>query len=277
MIQEQVNPFGFPAEVTYETLEPISNYLETAYQTYCECVDIFNVSQDSNSVVNRLSKYFETGPIAYEVLFSSASAAINNLTHLHNLIYERIKDSQKNVPIETIASISRVVLISTSRLLYVLLPPTFEQKAEHLQKVLGANFDSEDRYLQKAKDFKSIVNFKEQPKPPSENPGVKISDTQMIHKAMEYVIKHISGLNGWEDDNGTSQEKMTWMWNSWSGLAHGLFWPLQRPNSTGYVSSEVMPGNYPKDFELLTTLVWKAMEELRNACKHPTSTQQEAI
>ena len=62
-----------------------------------------------------------------------------------------INGKQEIVPLESIASISRVVLISSSRILYVLLPNDDEERKEHFREVQAANFYSEDVYLKKHK------------------------------------------------------------------------------------------------------------------------------
>ena len=55
------------------------------------------------------------------------------------------------------------------------------------------------------------------------------------------------------------------MWNSWSGLVHGLYWPVKLPGRSKVVSSTVMPGYYANDFVMLTGLAFMAVEHCRDA------------
>lgn len=229
---------------------------------------------DRNSPVSSLVNSSSFQPDAGNILLSSAETAVSNLTFLCNLMHRCIHEELEMVPLESIAAISRVVLISSSPILYVLHPTDEGEQRDHLREVQAANFYSEDMYLKRAEKFAVLLDYKEERRPRSENPGQKITDTAMLKRAMDYVIDHVYGSDTDSIKDSTGEEKIAWMWNVWSGQAHGLYWPLMRPNRTGYVSSEIMPGEYPVELNLLTTLTWRAMETLRDACMPPTSNQQ---
>lgn len=270
-----INSFGISEDATEESYRELFHNAYTAWEKFIELVKFLEGNGlAKSSAMYRLSVSSSFQPSAYEILISSAATAVSNLSFLGNLMLDCINGKREIVPLESIASISRVVLISSSRILYVLHPNDDEERKEHLREVQAANFYSEDVYLKKAQHFTVLQDYKEKKRPQNENPGKKITDTEMLNRAMSYVINHVYDLDAEPIKSELSKEKMIWMWNIWSGQAHGLYWPMKRPNRTGYISSETMPGEYPVDLELLTALTWRAIKVLRDACKFPASPQQ---
>lgn len=215
------------------------------------------------TLIHQLSVGFtseDSHPLSH--LGSSAECCVSNLMFLDGLISD-YKENGTHYSTWAIGSVSRSVLISAARILYVLLPDSLETKQENFEKIHFSNLRSRQKYQKVADDFTysnpynphfGIVDI---PK------GSGISDTDMTDEAIKYVNKNI--YSGSVESSGAVVERISMMWNIWSGLTHGMEWPTMLPNKLDERSSSIMPGNYMVDFALLSALVLTAIQQLRDA------------
>lgn len=80
---------------------------------------------------------------------------------------------------------------------------------------------------------------------------------------MTYVLENVYRINPLEETMFT--ESVKWMWNTWSGLAHGLEWPTRLPNTDKGYGYEVIPGIYATDFFVLSMLALTAIIKCHDA------------
>lgn len=224
-----------------------------------------NVPRDGfeGTVLHQLAQdYLEEDTYPYSHLGSSAECCVNNLGLISALI-DLYQNTGFHVPIWTIGSVSRSVLISACRILYVLLPTSPEERKANLLKIHNSNLKSRRRYERVSQNFITLSALHRSYEPSSLSTNSGISDTMMTELAVTYVIDNANLVA--EHQSSTLKDYVAWMWNSWSGLAHGMEWPTSLPNLQGTRNSRLMPGNYSMDLLILSVLALKAVELCRDA------------
>lgn len=258
-----LNSFGI-TPIDQDSIDSSRTNIEKVQRTWQE-VAAANVPAlgTEGTLLYRLSHGYnseDTTPLAH--LATSAECCVNNLAFLWNLLYDQLTTGQ-HVPIWAIGSISRSVLISACRILYVLLPESFEDQKKNLDRIHYSNINSRNRYQRASDTFISLVKLKTPfdivPVPRE----YRISETEMTEAAVAYVIDYAELRS--ETQSATANEYLKWMWNSWSGLAHGMEWPTRLPNQSGIRSSALMPGQYAIDFQILSALAYMALDHCRDA------------
>lgn len=263
----QLHSFGF-TDANQAHLKETRSSFSSAYKFwlevyYYQAQNGIDPLGNEGTLLHHLSEGYdpqEPTPLAH--LATSAECCIYNMV----LLLDLIEDYQnKNLSISTwaIGSISRSVLISASRILYVLSPDSLDEKKSNLQRVHIANLRSRDRYQKVAQEFTVSRSYNPYFSIDEYPVGRGINDSDMTKLAIDYLIKYID-LDS-DAFSASATERIKMMWNIWSGQAHGMEWPTMLDNKEGSRSSSLMPGDYPLDFLLLSGLVLLAMHHCRDA------------
>lgn len=179
----------------------------------------------------------------------------------------------------TMAPLARSVLVSACRVLFVLLPRDLAQQEENAGRVAKAN----------AFGYRKLVNSMEGTRrlialvpaadvaeairsAPDKIPEKDIKDGPMLEETVNSVV---TLLRTAPDSPVTAEsaedleilgEQIRFMFNTYSGMAHGLAWPLFVPSSARTEPGEEgMPGDWATDFFQLAGLVHLAANALMRA------------
>lgn len=247
-------------------------FLESALQSHSDIIPYARKLQTTNvprlgtegTILHQISEGWAGGSITPQHhLIASALCCFNNLDYLFDLFESSQKQGSLQPPIWAIASISRSVLVSASRILYVLLPDDNSVRQTNIRKIHKSNLGSQELFHEAAQDFEVMLNPNDLLEKPNDLPGTKISDTRLTDAAVTYVLENVYRINPLEETMFT--ESVKWMWNTWSGLAHGLEWPTRLPNTDKGYGYEVIPGIYATDFFVLSMLTLTAIIECYEA------------
>ena len=191
---------------------------------------------------------------------ASFQAAEENLSLLGTLAVSSQQNKSFFSP-WSIAPLSRSALVSTCRILYVLLPPGLNEKVENATSVIKNDLLSMGKYYKTAPESFGPEYGEDHGKDMREGlakigrqlPGSQARDGHVVSKAVEMVEEwiHRTGLN---DTNWPDSESADWMWNTWSGISHGYLWNVFMPSNSDRGRVEVMPGPWLRNFYSLTRL-----------------------
>lgn len=247
-------------------------FLESALQSHSDIIPYARKLQTTNvprlgtegTILHQISEGWAGGSITPQHhLIASALCCFNNLDYLFDLFESSQKQGSLQPPIWAIASISRSVLVSASRILFVLLPDDNSVRQTNLRKIHNSNLGSQELFHEAAQDFEVMANLRDTLEKPNDVPGTKISDTKMTDAAVDYLLNNVYRID--ESHSKLFTEGVKWMWNTWSGLAHGLEWPTRSPNTDKGYGYEVIPGIYATDFFVLSMLTLTAIIECYEA------------
>lgn len=215
------------------------------------------------TLLHLLSEEYCDSPFPYEHLGTSLECCADNLSFLWVLIHRSQNEPNSFVPIWAVGSMSRSVLISACRILFVLLPETLEEQKRNLSKIHYSDMRSAKKYKIAADSFDHLTHLHPQREFGEIPKNSSVTDTNLTEEAVAYVARKLEDPD--EKTTETMDEYVKWMWHSWSGLAHGLYWPVKLPSRNNAVFSGMMPGYYAKDFLMLTALAYMAIEHCRDA------------
>lgn len=168
-----------------------------------------------------------------------------------------------------VMALSRVALLGTSRVLYVLGPQDPAERVEHLREVVRAETHSHHRMMKTGAAWSAFPirpeqsEVKELKDELDANPGPSLTDTSMITKVTQTVAAAFARAErtGFSSHGETFvREHLQWMWQVWSGGAHGWAWPEHLPGPDD-VKNRV-PGDWVSDLSLLAALTQLALQTL---------------
>lgn len=205
-------------------------------------------------------------------LDAAMRSATDALDHLRLFLSQGVAP-----PAAVVMALSRVALLGTSRVLYVLGPQDRNERVDHLQRVARAETHSFHRMLKTGAAWEHFplgagqVLVAEVKAELDANPGPRVTDTSMVTEIPQTVAAAFvrAEHDGFSDQNeATLREHMQWMWQVWSGGAHGWSWPEHLPGSNDV--QHRVPGDWVSDLSLLASLTQLALKTLARATRHVT-------
>lgn len=203
------------------------------------------------SEVYRLQQATGVTPLNLEnvlrMALDSANAALQQIAYF-------LEDTSQIDRI-TLQSLMRVAILGTARAAFVLLPTEPDKRLENAKIVIAQDCQSGIRGVQQYVEFKGMPAMAPQPDvleglqqqkvelyPNGRLPG----ETTIIVRQTEALIEalHAAGV----DKNSSTdimRDHASWLWNTYSGLAHANSWPLLLP---GLSADPRIPGDFPIDF-----------------------------
>lgn len=218
---------------------------------HVRCKEFFAIRRYApGSELMRLHTALGEGPLS---ITDAIGVGLNNawgaLGHLSHIIHNPVPTSRV-----VLQSLMRAVLVGSARTLYVFLPTTPEDREQRARAVLAKDCDSGHQALQAYATFQGLGAFaapeelrdqlKAQRKtlwPSGNPPGDGKVITGMID-SLGIALKTAGNEVGAEQD--ILQDHGAWLWNTYSGLAHGYTWPRLLP---GISPDRGIPGDFPMD------------------------------
>lgn len=204
----------------------------------------------------RLVTELPRGPLdvcgAIAVALASARDALDHISYL-------IQNPVPTSPI-VLQALLRAALVGSARTLYVLLPQNPHTRLERGRAILAKDCESGRQGLGKFAAFEgmraiaapeelvaAVDNQRKELWPKGNPPG----DGKIIEGMTRSLVDalELAGLNE-EFGPGILRDHSNWLWNTYSGVAHGYMWPRLL---WGISSDRRLPGDFPLDLHQVAT------------------------
>jgi hypothetical protein len=208
------------------------------------------------SEVYRLLHATGVSPLNLETVLRMAIDSTN--TALKQIAY--FLEDTSRVDRITLQSLLRVAILGTARTAFVLLPTDPAKRLENAKIVIAQDCQSGIRGIRQYVEFKGMPAMAPHPEvledlrkqkaelyPSGRLPG----ETTIIARQTEALIEalHAAGV---DKDSSTDimRDHASWLWNTYSGMAHANSWPLLLPRIS---TDPRIPGDFPIDFYMTVT------------------------
>jgi len=213
------------------------------------------------SEINRLHESTSTSPLSIksvlQIALHSASSSLQQIAYTitHSVPTTRV----------ALQSLMRVALLGTARTALVLLPSDPKQRLKNAKMVLAQDCQSGIRALEEYAKFQGMRAMS----PPAElladlrqqranlyPQGRVPGEGTVIKRQTEAFIQALQMAQEGQDDAVILEDvgpeilrdHASWLWNTYSGLAHAYSWPRLLP---GISADPNMPGDFPLDFYMV--------------------------
>lgn len=208
------------------------------------------------SEVYRLLHATGVSPLNLETVLRMAIDSAN--TALQQIAY--FLEDTSRVDRITLQSLLRVAILGTARTAFVLLPTDPTKRLENAKIVIAQDCQSGIRGIRQYVEFKGMPAMAPHPEvledlrkqkaelyPSGRLPG----ETTIIARQTEALIEalHAAGVDK-DFSTDIMRDHASWLWNTYSGLAHANSWPLLLP---GLSADPRIPGDFPIDFYMTIT------------------------
>lgn len=179
---------------------------------------------------------------------------------------------------------SRSLLLSTCRVLWVLLPQDDEIRVEHARRIAFHDAVKWVKALNDASGFTMLSGLRPEEslvaaaKAEVATGGKNVNDTTLVYESADLVAVWAAAATHAQAGSAESLEALPilaeqtkWLWNQWSGIAHGLAWPTLLPNRGRANVLDAMPGNWVADFAFATSWLTVACDQAAQALTVPAS------
>lgn len=231
----------------------------------------------SGSVVSKLQTrpVLKDPPVDLELtLHQGARSAIECLDQIRRF-------TEESIPTEpfVLASLMRSALLASARVVYVLAPESQDEKADHALNVLVQETNSLFRCYNSTNTFSQLIALRV----PQEvldlqsarrdrlmkiAPCKRFTETDVLEGAAEVIgcrTQEQPDAAGIET-GATTSEHLLWMFNLYSGKAHGLGWPKLVHHQKD------LPGNFAADIHQLSSMTHLAVSVLQEGFEAPPAT-----
>lgn len=205
----------------------------------------------------------------------SARTSMATMRHLADLL-----DVGGEPRASVVATLSRAALVSTGRLIYVLGPFDADERVENARQVSRQQAGSYLAMIESARDFTEFETLQAERVPNQDSdPFAKevdrlgkggTRDGAMLKSTAHTMAEAIARDSAHGTDNSQVQkqlqEHIEWMWNVWSGMAHGYAWPDLVPGERS-ADQHIVPGHWVGDFHQLASFTKLALSHLREASR----------
>lgn len=208
------------------------------------------------SEVYRLQQATGVSPLNLETVLrmaiDSANTALQQIAHF--------LEGTSRVDRITLQSLMRVAILGTARTAYVLLPTDPDKRLENAKIVIAQDCQSGIRGIREYVEFEGMPAMAPHPEvleglrkqkaelyPNGRLPG----ETTIIVRQTEALIEalHAAGVDK-DFSTDIMRDHASWLWNTYSGLAHANSWPLLLPRLS---ADPRIPGDFPIDFYMTVT------------------------
>jgi len=220
---------------------------------------------DHSSEIARISAEMPEGPLnIITSMFDALFAAAGTLQQISTLVDLRVSSS----PV-VYQSLLRTALVGTARAVYVLLPSQAELRTRRAAAVLAQDAFSGLKGLKHYAEFTGLAGVRA-PRELVEaftaqhaallDLGPASTDTKVVDEMTQAIISALQ-LASPDDEKGTAilADHARWLWNTYSGLAHGYSWPR---TLCGLSGDRRVPGDYPMDLYHVATCTHIALRAL---------------
>lgn len=206
-------------------------------------------------------------------LYEGARSAVECLDQIRRFFDDRI-------PTEpfVIAALMRSALLSSARAIYVLGPESPDEQYNHAMNILVQETDSLFRCYRSANTFSQLEGLRV-PQDVFDDQSARqarlkklatvgrFTETNTLEGAAEIIGRRTQSRLDAEGINtgATMREHLLWMFNLYSGKAHGLGWPRLVHHQND------LPGNFAADMHQLASMTELAVRALRSAYITPQS------
>ncbi|MCY1684007.1 hypothetical protein [Kocuria sp. SL71] len=204
-------------------------------------------------------------------LHQGARSAVECLDQIRRFI-------EDDIPTEpfVIAALMRSALLASARAIYVLGPESPDEQANHAMDILVQETDSLFRCYRSANQFSQLVDLRV-PQDAFDDqsarrvrlmelaPHKRFTETNTLEGAAEIIGRRTQSRLDAEGikTGATMREHLLWMFNLYSGKAHGLGWPKLVHHQND------LPGNFAADIHQLASMTELAVRALRSAYVTP--------
>lgn len=216
---------------------------------------------------------FATVPLVLSVS-QGLSHAVASLSQVKRLVKENLPTS----PI-VLYSLSRVALLGAGRVVYALGPPDLDDRRTNVRVVLAQETKSYLQLIDRARTFTSLTALAA-----SEKTYVDVSASYdrlrvgQRHRGEAQILRDMAAVIAQQLlDSGEIQhlgdvagleEQITWIWNLYSGAAHGYGWPRLAPHFAP-PGETALAGHFVADFGLIVAVVGVALTAVARAADSP--------
>ena len=212
--------------------------------------------------LTRLQRATAAGPLELSAALVTALEASTGA--LHQISYL----SSNEVPTSPIVfqSLLRIALVGSARVVYVLLPPDPDERLDRAAAVLAQDAGSGIKALKLYTQFDGLAGVRapeellaafqsqkgrlEQRRRHTVDGDVVGGMTDAIVDALE-----LAGIEGGVEHE-ILRDHADWLWNTYSGLAHGYSWPRVMWSLSG---DRRIPGDFPMDLYHVATCTQVAL------------------
>lgn len=168
------------------------------------------------------------------------------------------------------ASLARTALISASKVLYVLGPSDESERQANALEVAKQDARSLGRLYDDAEAFGQLLGLcpppevlgQRRPQIDSFGKSNPIGEGRLLAKMAAVAAGMLAAQpreGSDSDDEALVREHVLWIFNVYSGVAHGLGWPRELPTMDG-----ILPGDWLADVGMVAALGQLAMETARS-------------
>ncbi|SMY01673.1 hypothetical protein [Brevibacterium antiquum] len=246
------------AEMLTRALSVIDGPVEDCWSEFLKEKD-----NTEESELVRLYEEMPAGPIditgVIAVGVETARSCLNQISFI-------IQNPVPTSPV-VLQTLLRAALVGSARTLYVLLPTDPDERLERAHKVVARDTESGRQGLRQFAGFQgmrafaapedlveSMTNHRKELWPKGNPPG----DGKIV-EGMSAVMHDALELAGVGEELGHEflTDHVTWLWNTYSGLAHGYFWPRLLPGLAE--DDRRIPGDFPLDLHQIATATHMAL------------------
>lgn len=245
------------ADMLHRALAIIDGPVENFWDAFRDAKD--EAVTDSELV--RLHEAIPQGPV--DITGVVGVALESGHSCLHQISYI-IQNPVPTTPV-ILQALLRVALVGAARTLYVLMPTDSEERLERARLIVARDVESGQQGLSRFALFKGMRAFA--------TPHDLVEEFSAYRKAvwhgrlpgegkivneMGKVVYDALKAAGLGEDLGYEllADHVTWLWNTYSGLVHGHFWPRLLPTVSG---DRRVPGDFPLDLFQVATVVQMAL------------------
>lgn len=230
--------------------------------------------------LDRLDQVTTGGPLdVTTALFTSLQAATGSLQQINVLATQAIPTSAI-----VFQALLRTALVGSARVVYVLLPIDPDVRRDRAAAVLGQDASSGVKALEFYTQFKGLAgvrapdelltNFQDQKDAlRRQQPGAH--DSGVVNGMIEAVVDALTAA-GVVDEFGSEslRDHARWLWNTYSGLAHGYSWPRLMWTLSG---DRRIPGDFAMDLHQVATVLQIALTAFRARSAPGSSGSKERV
>lgn len=216
----------------HEITERTRHAIDDAISRHDRLIASYDNRMPGHTELGRLCDALTVGPI-------NLAKCLPNTATITRFSLEIVRDwlFSSGVKAVPLAIQARTILMGAGRILYCLGPSSFEERLEHAQRVVLQEASSCLRALKAARHFQALSA-----QAPSEDAVEAVSAQVKALTAAtgEQAMGEASMLQGMADviaallpdEDSAAQahhERVSWMFQRYSGYAHGYGWPIMLP------------------------------------------------
>ncbi|WP_270239045.1 hypothetical protein [Rothia kristinae] len=245
------------AEMLNRALQVIDGPVEDYWNEFLEARNDSEASE-----LARLHEAMPHGPVditgVVAVGLETAYSCLNQISYI-------IQNPVPTSPV-VLQTLLRAALVGSARTLFVLLPTDPDERAERAHKVVARDTESGRQGLEQFANFEGMQAFaapqdlvetlgkhRRELWPKGNPPG----DGRIVEgmSAVMFEALELAGM-GEELGHDILKDHVTWLWNTYSGIAHGYFWPRLLLTISG---DRRVPGDFPLDLHQVATATHMAL------------------